>query len=156
MKQSQSFKSKKVGIANVKLGANITIIEPSNLYDCTIGDDSFIGPFVEIQSNTHIGKNCRIQSHSFICSLVEIGTDCFIGHGVMFINDKFSSGRPAMGDKKKWNKTFIGNKVSIGSNSTILPVSICSNVVIGAGSVVTKDIKESGTYVGNPAIKLGE
>lgn len=143
-------------IRDVETGNKVKIVEPSNIYECKLDDEVFVGPFVEIQSNVTVGKRTKVQSHSFICSLVEIGSDCFIGHGVMFINDKFSSGRPAMGDKKKWSKTFIGNKVSIGSNSTILPVSICSNVVIGAGSVVTKDIKVPGTYVGNPAIKLGE
>ena len=93
----------------------------------------------------------KIQSHSMICSLVTIGNNCFIGHGVMFTNDKFSTGSPAGGNEKLWEKTYIGNNVSIGSNSTLLPVSICDNVVIGAGSVVTKDIKEPGIYAGNPA-----
>jgi acetyltransferase-like isoleucine patch superfamily enzyme len=82
---------------------------------------------------------------------VTIGEDCFIGHGVMFINDAFSSGGPARGDKTKWKATKIGNGVSIGSNATILPVSICDKVVIGAGSVVTKDIIQPGIYAGNPA-----
>ena len=143
-----------IGIRNVNFGKNIKIIQPTNLYDCKIGDGSFVGPFVEIQSKSVIGKNTKIQSHSFICSLVEIGNDCFIGHGVKFINDKFSDGAPAGGDKRKWQRTSIGSKVYIGSNSTILPVSICDNVVIGAGSVVVKNIDEPGTYVGNPAKKI--
>jgi acetyltransferase-like isoleucine patch superfamily enzyme len=113
-----------------------------------------VGPFVEIQKGVVIGSFTKIQSHSFVCELVSIGEQCFIGHGVMFINDLFSDGAPANGDKSKWKATRIGNKVSIGSNATILPVTICDQVVIGAGAVVTKDIMEPGTYVGNPARKL--
>ena len=138
-------------IVDVKAGSNVTIVEPSNIYGCSIGDDVFIGPFVEIQKNVSIGKNTKIQSHTFICELVEIGDNCFIGHGVCFVNDKFSKGGPANGDKSFWGKTIIGNNVSIGSNSTLLPVKVVDNVVIGAGSVVTKDINIPGVYFGNPA-----
>ena len=148
------MKKLSVGIKNVKFGENVKVVEPVNLYGCEIGDNTFVGPFVEIQSEVRIGKNCKIQSHSFICSLVNIGDDCFVGHGVMFINDLFQTGGPAGGDSSKWKSTKIGNKVSLGSNATILPVNICDNVVIGAGSVVTKDINESGIYAGNPAKKL--
>ena len=147
-------KLKNIAIVNVKTGQNVTIIQPSNIYGCTIEDDCFIGPFVEIQKNVFIGTRTRIQSHSFICELVTIGSDCFIGHGVMFINDTFSDGGPARGDTSKWKQTTIGNNVSIGSNATILPVKICDNVVIGAGSVVTKDIMEPGVYAGNPAKRI--
>lgn len=143
-----------VGVVEVVFGNDVTIVEPVNLYGCTIGDSCFIGPFVEIQRGARIGSRCKIQSHSFICDLVEIGDDCFIGHGVMFINDLFSEGRPAGGDQSKWARTAIGSGVSIGSNATILPVSVCDNVVIGAGSVVTKDIIRSGVYAGNPARML--
>jgi len=142
------------GILDVDFGEEVTIIEPVNLYGCTISDSVFIGPFVEIQRNVSIGARTRIQSHSFICELVTIGEDCFISHGAMFINDTFSSGGPARGDQSKWKSTIIGNRVSVGTNATILPVNICDDVVIGAGSVVTKDITESGTYVGNPAKKM--
>jgi len=141
------------GIKDVDFGINVSIVEPVNLYGCHIGDDSFIGPFTEIQKNVNIGSNCKIQSHSFICELVTIGNHCFIGHGVMFINDLFQDGKPA-GDKTKWKATTIGNHVSIGSNVTILPVNICDHTVIGAGSVVTKSITEPGVYAGNPARKL--
>tara|TARA_A100001015_G_scaffold90599_1_gene100893 strand:+ start:2363 stop:2809 length:447 start_codon:yes stop_codon:yes gene_type:complete len=141
--------TKKIQIINVKFGKNVEVINPVNLYGCEIGDESFIGPFVEIQNDARIGKNTRVQSHSFICSKVKIGDNCFIGHGVTFINDKFEIGRP--GGKENFKETQIGNKVNIGSNSTILPVKICNDVVIGAGSVVTKDISVSGFYVGNPA-----
>ncbi len=141
-------------IVNVDFGENVKIVEPVNIYGCKIGSNVFIGPFVEIQKDVNIGAFTKIQSHSFICELVSIGDKCFIGHGVMFINDLFSEGGPANGDKSKWKSTKIGNNVSIGSNATILPVEICDNVVIGAGAVVTKNIKESGTYVGNPAKKI--
>jgi acetyltransferase-like isoleucine patch superfamily enzyme len=141
----------KAQIIDVIFGEQVKIVEPVNLYRCSIESHCFIGPFVEIQDKVSIGKRTKIQSHSFICSLVSIGSDCFIGHGVMFINDSFSSGHPALGDKTKWKSTTIANHVSIGSNSTILPVSICSHVVIGAGSVVTKEITRPGIYAGNPA-----
>ena len=142
---------KTIAIKNVKCGSNVTIIEPSNIYDCHLEENVFVGPFVEIQKGVRIGKRTKIQSHSFICELVNIGEDCFIAHGVMFINDLFKTGGPAKGVKKLWLATNVGNEVSIGSNSTILPVSICNNVVIGAGSVVVKDINKSGVYAGNPA-----
>lgn len=141
-------------IKNVIFGNNVKLVEPMNIYDCSIGSNTFIGPFVEIQKGVIIGKNCKIQSHSFICELVTIGNNTVIAHGVMFINDLFSNGSPANGDKNLWKKTSVGDNVSIGSNATILPINICNNVVIGAGSVVTKDIKESGIYLGNPAIKI--
>lgn len=139
-----------VGLVNVEFGANVTVIQPTNLYGCKIGDDTFIGPFVEVQSDVTIGRRCRIQSHAFICELVTIGDDCFISHGAMFINDLFEQGGPAKGKRELWRSTRIGNKVSIGTNATILPVTICDHVVIGAGSVVTRDIDQSGIYAGNP------
>ena len=143
----------KSGIVDVQVGNDVKVVEPVNLYGCKIGHSTFIGPFVEIQKDVRVGDRCKIQSHSFICELVEIGDDCFIGHGVMFINDTFSSGRPAGGDRNLWKSTKIGDHVSIGSNATILPVHICDHVVIGAGAVVTKNITEPGTYIGNPAKK---
>ena len=138
-------------IVNVSFGERVKIVEPVNLYGCTIGDDCFVGPFVEIQKNVNVGSRVKVQSHSFICELVTIGNECFIGHGVMFVNDLFTNGRPAGGDQSLWRSTTIGNNVSIGSNATILPVPICDNVVIGAGPVVTKDIGKPGVYAGNPA-----
>jgi len=143
-------------IVNVSFGERVTIVEPVNLYGCTLGDDCFVGPFVEIQKNVNIGERVKVQSHSFICELVKIGNDCFIGHGVMFVNDLFANGGPAGGDQSLWKSTTIGNNVSIGSNATILPVTICDNVVIGAGAVVTKDIDKPGVYAGNPARFLRE
>ena len=114
---------------NVTYGENVTLIEPQNLYGCDLRDNVFVGPFVEIQSEVIVGECTKIQSHSFICSKVSIGKNCFIGHGVTFINDTFSSGSPAGGDKSLWRKTSISDSVFIGSNSTILPVKICSDVV---------------------------
>jgi acetyltransferase-like isoleucine patch superfamily enzyme len=144
----------KSAIKDVTFGAKVKVVEPVNIYGCSIGDDSFVGPFVEIQKDVTIGERCKIQSHTFVCELVTIGNDCFIGHGVMFINDLFSNGGPAMGNKALWRSTRIGNHVSIGSNATILPVNICDNAVIGAGAVVTKNIDQPGIYAGNPAKKI--
>ena len=138
-------------IVDVQFGENVKIVEPLNIYGCSIGNNCFVGPFVEIQKDVTIGNNTKVQSHTFICELVTIGNNCFIGHGVMFINDLFAGGGPAQGDKSKWKSTTIGNNVSIGSNATILPIEICDNVVIGAGAVVTKNITQSGIYAGNPA-----
>jgi acetyltransferase-like isoleucine patch superfamily enzyme len=140
----------KCRIVDITHGAGFTVVEPVNLYSCSFGDDCFVGPFVEVQCNVTIGNRTRIQSHSFLCEKVNIGDDCFIAHGVMFINDLFREGTVSH-DAEDWLPTIIGNNVSIGSNSTILPVNICDNVVIGAGSVVVKNITEPGVYAGNPA-----
>ena len=137
-------------IRKVKFGKNCKIVEPVNLYECNLSDNVFVGPFVEITKGVNIGKNTRISSHSFICELVTIGQNCFIGHGVMFTNDLFQNGKLG-GSVKNWKKTNIGNNVLIGSNSTILPVKIGDNIVIGAGSVVTKNLVKRGIYAGNPA-----
>jgi len=143
---------KKSKIADdVVFGKNVTVIEPVNLYGCVIGDNCFIGPFTEIQRGAWIGDNCRIQSHSFICEGVYIATGCFISHGVKFINDNFKLKHGPSHDPKLWKETFIGCNVSIGTNATILPVKIVRDTVIGAGSVVAKDIEISGVYAGNPA-----
>ena len=142
---------KKSQIKNVKFGKNVTIVEPVNLYGCKIGDNCFIGPFVEIQKNVVIRKNTRVQSHSFICENVKIGNNCFIGHGVNFTNDKFVNKKIL---KKNYLSTSVEDNVLIGSGSTILPIKIEKNVIIGAGSVITKNCKRNKVYVGNPAIIL--
>lgn len=134
-------------IRDVKFGKNVKVIGPVNLYECGIGDDCLIGTFVEIQMNVKIGDRTRVQSHSFICEYVSIGNDCFVGHGVKFVNDSFSVGKPAYGDKSKWRKITVGDNVCIGTNATIM-ASICDNAVIGAGAVVTKNITEVGIYAG--------
>ena len=143
-------------IINVDFGKDVKIVQPVNIYGCSVGENTFIGPFVEIQKDVSIGKFCKIQSHTFVCELVSIGDRCFIGHGVMFINDLFENGGPANGNKDLWRSTHIGNDVSIGSNSTLLPVKICDGAVIGAGAVVTKDITKKGIYIGNPAKLIRE
>jgi acetyltransferase-like isoleucine patch superfamily enzyme len=140
-----------VGVVDVRFGTGVTVVSPVNLYGCEIGDDAFIGPFVEVQKDVRIGSGTKIQSHSFVCELVTIGRDCFIGHGVMFVNDLFATGGPARGDKSLWKSTRVGDRVSIGSNATILPITICDDTVIGAGAVVTKNITTPGIYAGNPA-----
>ena len=136
---------------NIEYGPDCKISSFSNLYGCKLGRDVFVGPFCEIQKNVTIGENTRIQSHSFICEFVDIGSNCFIGHGVIFTNDLFTIDGPARGDTSKYSSTFIGNNVSIGSGVTFLPVKVVDNVVIGAGSVVTKDLLLPGIYAGNPA-----
>ena len=145
-----SINKKKSSIKKVKFGKNVSIIEPVNLYECSIGDNCFIGPFVEIQKNAKIGKNTRIQSHSFICSNAKIGNNCFIGHGVNFINDKFLE-KKIINKSNKFLKTVVEDNVLIGSNSTIMPIKIEKRSVIGAGSVVTKNCKKNKVYAGNPA-----
>ena len=139
------------GIVNVSFGERVKVVQPVNLYGCKLGDDCFVGPFVEIQNDVVIGARTRVQSHAFICELVTIGADCFISHGAMFINDRMSAGKPAFGARETWGKTVLGDRVIVGTNATILPVTICADVMIGAGSVVTKDITKPGIYAGNPA-----
>ena len=147
MKNLKLIKSK---ISKIRLGKNCKIIEPVNLYGCVIGNRVFVGPFVEIQKNVKIGDNTKIQSHSFICEKVTIGKKCFISHGVIFVNDLIKFGKVET-NPKFFKKTRVGNSVIIGSNSTILPVAISNNIVVGAGSVVTKNLKIKGIYAGNPA-----
>ena len=138
-------------VRDVEFGCGVRVVRPVNLYGCCIGDDCFIGPFCEIRRRVVVGRGTRVQSHSFVCELVTIGEDCFIGHGVMFVNDTFGGGGPARGDRSLWRATTVGNHVSIGSNATILPVRIADGVVVGAGAVVTRDLLERGVYAGNPA-----
>ena len=140
-----------IGVRDVAMGARVQIIEPANVYGCSLGDDCFVGPFTEIQRGASVGARTRIQSHAFVCELVTIGSDCFVGHGVMFTNDVFAEGGPARGRRDLWRPTRIGDRVSIGSNATLLPVAVCDDVVIGAGAVVTRDITRPGIYAGNPA-----
>ncbi|KAB0882156.1 N-acetyltransferase [Cronobacter muytjensii] len=143
-------KMREARVSDVVVGRDVVIYQPANLYGCELGDEVFVGPFVEIQRHSRIGRGTRVQSHTFICEYVTIGEACFIGHGVMFANDMFRDGKPDP-DRANWARITIGDNVSIGSGATILAVSICDGAVVGAGSVVTKPITEKGVYAGNPA-----
>jgi acetyltransferase-like isoleucine patch superfamily enzyme len=141
---------------DVKLGKNVKLSKFINLYGCTIGDNTKIGAFVEVQKNAHIGSNCKISSHTFICEGVTIEDDVFIGHGVMFINDTYprATVNGALQTEADWSvePTLVKKSASIGSNCTILShVTIGENAIIGAGSVVTKDVPAGTIVAGNPA-----
>lgn len=144
---------------DVKLGKNVKLFSFVNLYGCKIGDNTKIGAFVEIQKNAVIGRNCKISSHTFICEGVTIGDNCFISHGVVFINDKYPKAVNPNGNlesendwKERFIKTKIYNNVSIGSNATILGgIIIGEGALIGAGSVVTKNVLPNSIVAGNPA-----
>lgn len=135
---------------NCIISPTTQIINPVNLYGCTLKENTFVGPFTEIQKNVIIGKNTRISSHCFICSKVSIGDDCFLGHSVVFTNDLFDWIDDDI-ETPILIPTTVGNNVRIGSNSTLLPVKIGNNVIIGAGSVVTKDVPDNCIVYGNPA-----
>ena len=144
-------------IRDVEFGNNISVVEPVNLYECKIGDDCFVGPFVEIQNNVNIGNRCKIQSHAFVCELVSIGNDCVISHGVMFINDKYPGAVNQDGtlqSEDDWTciPTLVKKGASIGSNATILcGITIGEGAIIGAGAVVTNDVPAKTIVAGNPA-----
>lgn len=139
-------------IRDCKLGKRVKIPFPDlvNLYECKIDDDAFIGPFVEIQKGVTIGKKTRIQSHSFICSKVKIGKGVFIGHAVTFVNDRY----PVHRNPKDWEEIIVEDYAVIGNNATILPCRIGKKALVGAGSVVTKDVPGGVIVAGNPAKKL--
>ncbi len=145
---------------DVTLGKDVVIRDFTNIYGCEIGDESMVGPFVEIQSGVKIGKRCKIQSHSFLCSGVTLADGVFIGHGVMFTNDKSpratkESGELQTADDWECIPTLVKRGASIGSNATILPgVTIGEGAMVGAGAVVTKDVPAGATVVGNPAKPL--
>ena len=142
---------------DVILGRDVVLNEFINLYGCRIGDGTRIGPFVEIQKNAFIGKNCKIQSHTFICEGVTIEDEVFVGHGVMFINDRFprsTSDTGGIQTEEDWEviPTLIKKGASIGSNATILcGITVGEGAIIGAGSVVIKDVPPKTIVAGNPA-----
>jgi acetyltransferase-like isoleucine patch superfamily enzyme len=144
-------------IRDVRFGRNVTVYQPVNLYECEIGDNTRIGTFVEIQKNARIGNNCKISSHTFICEGVRIGNGCFIGHGVLFINDKYPAAvndNNALKTDGEWQllETIIEDKVSIGSGAVIMGgIKIAKGAVIGAGAVVTKNVAKKTTVIGVPA-----
>lgn len=130
-----------------EIGADCQIWGWTNLYGCEIGDHCMIGPFVEIQDDVTIGDDCRIQSHSFVCSLVDLGRGVFVGHGAMFVNDRYS---PDATEKHREGAT-VGDEAIIGTNATIMPVEIGKAALVGAGAVVTRDVPERAVVAGNPA-----
>ena len=143
-------------LVNVQLGANVRIFNFVNAYGCTIGDNTKVGTFVEIQKNARIGRNCKISSHTFICEGVEIEDDVFVGHNVTFINDRFpratASGRLQTEADWKCETTRVQRGASIGSSATILcGVTIGAGAIVGAGSVVTRDVPPGAVVAGNPA-----
>jgi acetyltransferase-like isoleucine patch superfamily enzyme len=143
--------------ADVKLGKNVKLSKFINLYGCEVGDETKIGAFVEIQKNARVGKNCKISSHTFICEGVTIEDGVFIGHSVTFINDSYPRATVEGGGlqtEKDWKveRTLVKKGASIGSGSTILAnVTIGENAIVGAGSVVTKDVPANAIVAGNPA-----
>ena len=143
--------------SNVELGENVVLQDFINLYGCRIGDHTKIGPFVEVQRNAMVGRNCKIQSHSFICEGVTIEDEVFVGHGVMFINDRYPRATTDVGvlqAESDWTvvHTTVRKGASIGSNATILcGVTVGEGAIIGVGSVVTKDVPARTVVAGNPA-----
>lgn len=149
--------TEKQSLKNVEVGENVKIFNFVNAYGCSIGDNSKVGSFVEIQKGATVGKNCKVSSHSFICEGVHIGDNVFIGHNVTFINDKFPRAANADGSlqtEADWEciETIVEQGASIGSSATILcGITIGKNAIVGAGSVVTKNVPENTIVAGNPA-----
>jgi UDP-2-acetamido-3-amino-2,3-dideoxy-glucuronate N-acetyltransferase len=152
-----TLKTEKQSLNQVSVGENVRIFDFVNAYGCSIDDNSKVGAFVEIQKGATIGKSCKISSHTFICEGVHIEDNCFIGHGVMFTNDLFPratrpDGTPQTEEDWKLVETFVKKGASIGSNATIIcGVTIGENALVGAGSVVTKDVAPNIVVAGNPA-----
>lgn len=145
------FKAQTAIVKDARIGNGAKVWEYANLYGCKIGEGCNVGAYVEIQSGVVVGNNVTISSHSFICSLVTIEDDVFVGHGVMTVNDLNPPSYKRDGSKEKWKKTLIKKGATIGSNATLLPVTIGENAVVGAGAVVISDVPDNATVVGNPA-----
>ncbi len=129
------------------VGEGCQIWRFTNLYGADIGDDCMVGSFVEIQSETSIGDGCRIQTHSFICSLVTLEDDVFVSHGAKFVNDR----RPPSGNSDAWEETIVREGAAIGTNATLLPVEVGENALVAAGAVVVEDVPPNAVVAGNPA-----
>ena len=145
------FKAETAIVTNSSIGNGSKIWHYANVYGCTMGENCTIGTYTEIQNDVHIGNNVTISTHSFICSLVTIEDDVFVGHGVMTINDIKPPSYKRTGTKKHWEKTRIKKGAIIGSNATLFPVTIGENAEVGAGSVVTKNVPDNCVVAGNPA-----
>jgi acetyltransferase-like isoleucine patch superfamily enzyme len=148
---------------SVAFGSGVRVLRPElvNLYGCVIGDDTRIGPFVEIQAGAKVGARCKIQSHSFICEGVSIGDEVFVGHGVMFTNDLWpratdDEGRLLGAEDWSLQATVVGNKASIGSGAVLLPIRVGEGALVAAGAVVTKDVADFAIVAGNPARVVGD
>jgi UDP-2-acetamido-3-amino-2,3-dideoxy-glucuronate N-acetyltransferase len=148
-------------IDNVSFGERVVVQPFTNLYGCRIGDDTRIGPFVEIQSGAVVGRRCKIQSHAFICEGVEIEDEVFVGHGVLFINDKYPRATTESGHSQSagdWTllRTVVERRATLGSGAVILGgLRIGADALVGAGAVVTRDVRAGEKVVGNPARPLG-
>lgn len=136
-------------VDNCWIGDNVTIWRFANLYGCIVGDNSTVGPWVEIQSAATVGENTTVSSHTHVSTKTQIGDHCFIGHGVMFINNQNPPG-----EFEDWEPIVIGDNVVIGSNASIMPVEIGDGATVGAGAVVTEDVQPGATVVGNPAKRI--
>jgi len=156
--EKEYFAAPTAVIKDAVIGKGAKIWNFANVYGCKIGENSSIGSYTEVQDNVEIGNNVIVSSHSFICSLVKIEDNVFIGHGVMTINDLYPPSRRRTGTTDGWKKTVIKKGAVIGSNATLMPVVIGEGAVVGAGSVVTKDVPDRTIVAGNPAkfIKMVE
>lgn len=133
------------------IGADCTVWRFANLYGATLGDECLVGSFVEVQRDVEIGDRCRLQSHAFVCSLVTIADDVFVSHGAKFINDPY----PPAGDEEAWEPTMVGTAATIGTNATLLPVTVGERAMVGAGAVVVEDVPPNAIVAGNPAEVIG-
>ncbi len=138
-------------LVDCRIGSDCTVWRYVNMYGCELGDESMVGSFVEVQEDATIGERCRLQSHAFVCSKVTVGDDVFVSHGATFVNDR----RPPSGDESMWEETHVQDGAVVGSNATLLPVTVGENALVGAGAVVTDDVPANAVVAGNPAEVVG-